>query len=232
MAILPYQPAENVAEIKMTYRQGTNLMSNIYHVHNDVAWDAASLLTLQELFRDWEGDEGHLYRALSVELTYITVADLTAEDAGYSAMAVDPSIGGLLASQALPLNNSMAVTAVTGKRGRGSQGRTFWIGLTEAGVDENVVNNATVAFILGAMNGLKADVNAIAGWQLVVLHRYEDGVRLADATWTDVVTYAIRDTTVDTQKNRLPNHTRASKRTLESLCDEVIRRGGTCTVVA
>ncbi len=223
-----YQPVPNVAELKATYRQGTNLMSNTFHVHNDVPWTVASLNQLATLYYDWENLEGKAERSLSIELTHITVADLSAIDAPYVAKAIDPAVGGINVGQALPLNVTLAVAAVTGTRGRGRQGRVFWIGLAENQVDENVVTNTTQDNIVDDLNALLADINAVAGWDLVVVHRWVSGIRLAIGTFSAVVVYAIRDTTVDSQRNRLPNHRRASKRTLESLCAEVNARGGTC----
>lgn len=230
MPALPYQPAPLVAEVKMTYRQGTNLMSNIYHVAKVDEWTQGDLVTLVEVFFDWEGSDAHLDRAATIELVYITAAALHAADGAYNARAIDPAIGGLQPGEALPLNNTIALTAITGTRGRGTQGRSFWIGLSELNVDLNVVGNATVDNLLDDMNNLLTQVNAVTGYSMVVLHRYKDGVRLAEATNDAIVVWGVRDTTIDTQKNRLPNHTRASKRTLESLCAEVIKRGGSCSV--
>lgn len=226
---MAYQPAPLVAEVKMTYRQGTNLMSNIFHVAKDTEWTGPDLDALGEVFYDWENVDGKGERSTSVELTHITLAALVSQTAPYRARAIDPAVGGILVSQALPLNVTLAIAAVTGSRGRGRQGRTFWIGLGESQVDENVVTNTTQDNIVDNMNSLLAAVNAVAGQQLVVLHRYFEGELLPTATFSPVVTYAIRDTTVDTQKNRLPNHRRASQRSLESLCAEVVKRGGTCT---
>lgn len=226
----PYQPAPLVAEVKMTYRQGTNLMSNIFHVTKDVEWTGADLDALAEVFYDWENSDAKNDRSDSIELTHITAAALVSEDAPYRARAIDPAVGGILLGQALPLNVTLAVTAVTGSRGRGRQGRTFWIGLAESQVDENVVTNTSQDNIVDDMNALMTAVNAVAGQELSVLHRFKDGVKLASATSSPIVTYTVRDTTVDTQKNRLPNHRRASPRSLEDLCAEVVRRGGTCSV--
>src|SRR5215203_288643 len=213
----------------MTYRQGTNLMSNIYHVAKDTEWSGLELEALAEVFYDWENLDAKNDRSASIELTHITAAALLSETAPYRARAVDPAVGGVLLSQALPLNVTLAVTAVTGSRGRGRQGRTFWIGLSETQVDENVITNTSQDNIVDDMNALKTAVEAVAGQELVVLHRYAAGELLPEATYSPIITYAVRDTTVDTQKNRLPNHRRASQRSLESLCDEVIKRGGTCT---
>lgn len=224
-----YQPVPNVAEVLMRYRQGTNLMSNVYHVHKDSVWTKEQLDDLATLFYDWENLEGKQERSASVELTTIIAADLSAPDAPYASRAIDPAVGGLNPGQALPLNVTVAVAAVTGTRGRGRQGRVFWIGLSENQVDENVVTNTTKTNIEDDLNALLTDVNAVTGQQLVVVHRYFLGAKLATGTFTPIQTFTMRDTTVDTQKNRLPNHSRASKRSLESLCAEVIARGGTCT---
>lgn len=228
--VAPYQPAPLVAEVKMTYRQGTNLMSNIYHVANTVEWSQADLVTLCEAFFDWENGSAKNDRVTSIELTYITAAALVSADAPYNARAIDPAVGGVQPGQALPLNVTLAITAITGTRGRGRQGRTFWIGLGEGNVDENVVTNTSLDNILDDMQDLLTAINAVAGWSLVVLHRYRDGVKLAEATFDAIVVFGVRDTTVDTQKNRLPNHRRASPRSLADLCAEVVRRGGTCSV--
>lgn len=224
-----YQPAPLVAEVKMTYRQGTNLMSNIYHVAKDVEWSGADLDALLEVFYDWENLDAKNDRGTSIELVHMTAAALVSETAPYRARAIDPAVGGIQPGQALPLNVTLAVAGVTGARGRGRQGRTFWIGLTEGQVDENVVTNTSQDNIVDDMNALLTAVNAVAGQQLVVLHRYLGGIKLVEATFSPIIVYTIRDTTVDTQKNRLPNHRRASQRSLADLCAEVIRRGGSCT---
>jgi hypothetical protein len=225
-----YQPVPNTAEVKMTYRQGTNLMSNTYHVLKSSAWTQEELVSLSDVFYDWENLDGKGERSTSIELTHITAADLTSQDAPYMARAIDPAVGGIQASQALPLNVTLAIAAVTGTRGRGRQGRIFHIGLCEDQVDENVVTNTSQDNIVDDLNSLLTAVNAVAGQTMVVVHRYRDGVKLATATTTPIEVWAIRDTTVDTQKVRLPNHRRASARTLEDLCAEVVRRGGTCTI--
>jgi len=203
-----YQPVPNVAQVKMTYRQGTELMSNSYYVERDTPWSVEDLVTLSDIFYNWENTDGKSERSLSIELTHMTMADLTADDAAYSARAIDPAVGGTNIGQALPLNCTLAVAAVTGQRGRGRQGRTFWIGLTENQVDENVVTNVIKTNIVDNLNSLLEAVNDVAGQQLVVVHRYVDGVKLATGTTTPIITWTVRDTTIDTQKLRLPNHRR------------------------
>jgi hypothetical protein len=232
MPALPYQPVPFVAEIKMTYRQGTNLMSNVYHVANSSEWTQADLVDLCNEFYDWENVDAKGDRSIEIELVYITAAALVAPDAPYNARAIDPAVGGMQPFDAAPLNVTIAITAITGTRGRGTQGRTFYIGLAEQNVSQNVVTNTTLDNIMDDYAALLARINGHGGWSLVVVHRFKNKVRLAEGTFSPIVTFGVRDTTVDTQKNRLPNHRRASSRSLEDLCAEVIRRGGSCSVTA
>jgi hypothetical protein len=205
-------------------------MSNTYHVSKGTEWTGPELDLLATQFYDWENLEGKAERSFSVELVHITAAALVSQTAPYRARAIDPAVGGINNGQALPLNVTLAVAAVTGQRGRGRQGRNFWIGLTENMVDENIVTNTSQDNIVDDLNALLASVNGVGTQKLVVVHRYLGGIKLTTGTFSEIVTWAVRDTTIDSQRVRLPNHRRASKRTLANLCAEVIARGGTCSV--
>ncbi len=76
---MAYQPVPLVAEIKMTYRQGTNLMSNTYHVSKGTEWTGPELDLLATQFYDWENLEGKAERSFSVELVHITAAALVSQ---------------------------------------------------------------------------------------------------------------------------------------------------------
>lgn len=212
MATLPYQPVPLVAEVKATYRQGTNLMSNVFHVAKDTEWSGADLDQLLQIYYDWDNLEGKQERAASIELTHLTGAALVSQDAPYRARSVDPAVGGIHASQALPINCTLAVTAVTGTRGRGRQGRCFWIGLAEDMVDENVVTNTSKTNIVDDMNALLTAFNTPLGWEMCIVHRFRAGERLAEGTFTPIQVFTVRDTTIDTQDLRLPGHRRHKKK--------------------
>jgi len=159
----------------------------------------------------WETDSAKSERCNMAALAEVRVADLSSDSSNYRAQDVTPAIFGNRTSLALPENVTFAVQAGTGKRGRGKQGRVFWIGLCEDQTAGSTMDVDRAAAIVAELNTLKDSVASDTGGTMVTLHRKAGGVVLDPATVTDIGTYGASDLTTDSMKNRLPNHKRHKK---------------------
>jgi hypothetical protein len=107
-----------------------------------------------------------------------------------------------------------AIKHNTGVRGRGRQGRSFWIGMTETMYTANTIETVTVTAITAAMLALMNDVISLdPDYKLVVTHRQVDGVPLTVGTTSEILSFDIADAILDSQRTRLPGHKRNRRRT-------------------
>lgn len=208
-----YQPAPNVAEVRMQMDLNDQLVENTFHVHNSAAWTPTTLQALADTFSSWWSTTAKPLIGTPCKLMNIRVTDLTSLDTPI----VDASLGaGVVATGAasLPANDTLAVKAEVNKRGRGRSGRIFWPAIPSDQVVGSEANGAYVTLVLAALNTLRDLVAGTSGQYLVTLHRILDGVKLAVATWDIIARYQAKDNHMDSQRNRLPFHRKASKRHL------------------
>jgi len=207
--------AENVVQVVMGYRLAGEIVENVYHVHKGSTWSLTDLGSLVATFLSWETDTASLLRSNEVDLVRITATDLTNLTAGrVDDQLTAPVVGGV-ASGALPANATFAIKASIGERGKGRNGRTFWIGLAEDQVSGATIATATADDIQAALNTLLTDIaTAIAGAAMCVIHTRAGGVPLTVATFTVIQNWVYTDTLVDSQRDRLPGHKRHKKKVI------------------
>lgn len=206
-----YQPARGVAEIRMKYLLDFETAENVYHVEHGSLdpWPLADLEDLASTFEAWETSDASVVRTASASLIEVVVTDLTSLTTQRVTRAVSPVITGAIGGDSLPNNATIAIKADINNRGRGKSGRVFWVGLAESQVTANHINTAAGDAIVLALNNLRADVLALdPAYHMVVVHRVIDGVRPAEADWSAIASFSLTDQTIDSQKNRLPNHKR------------------------
>lgn len=203
------QPAPGVLEVRLQYLSDGEKCENVYHVHHgsSIAWPEADIEDVLSTFENWEDTTASLLRPTDVSLYNMVGSDLTSLTAFRRSRAVSPAIVGSIASDSLPNNATMAITFNTGNRGKGQNGRQFWIGLTENHVTGNSVEAAHRDSIISALEALDAAIQTLdPAYRLVVLHRVVNGVHPPTAGTTNVLSFSTADLIVDSQKNRLPNH--------------------------
>lgn len=206
-------PAPGVLEIKASYLQGQQILQNTFHVHKAGAWTPQDISDVIDAYVAWEGASAKGQRSNTCALAEVRAADLTSPTANYAARNVSPAIFGSRPSQNLPENVTLAVQAGTGKRGRGQQGRVFWIGLCEDQTDGSQMISGRADDIVGALNTLKDSLNGTAGGTMVTLHSRLNGAPLNPRTSTNIGTYGVSDLTTDSMRDRLPNHRRHKRST-------------------
>src|ERR1051326_3132680 len=202
-----------VARFEMRYRTADTTMENVYYARtSDTSWDEASLDAVETAMVTWEADFAAAARGDAVELYEVIATDLTSLFGIRKAFDVSPTIPGTL-TEPLPVNATVACKADIGRRGRGTSGRTFWIGLAKSQTDgADTLSSAAAALILTALNSL---LDAVAGITpiegLCVPHFVEGGSRPPTVEADIIVKYLLSDFYIDSQRDRLPGHKKHKK---------------------
>lgn len=211
---MPSLIAENVVQVVAEYRSGGELVANVYHVHKGTAWSAPEILTLLGAFSSWETNDASPLRSSQVSLIRLVGTDLTSLTSDRVDQQLSAPISGGDLAAVLPNNVTFAVKANIGERGKGRNGRTFWIGLSEAMVVGSFVDDAVAGQIQSALNTLITDISAaLPGASLGIIHTRVNNVPISPATFSSVDSFTYTNLEVDSQKDRLPGHKR-HKRTV------------------
>lgn len=209
------QPAPGVAQVRMRYLYDGERCENIYHVSKPTttAYSLAELEDIASTFIGWEDTVGSLQRPTDVQMTEVIVTDLISL-AGLRVTRTEvPAINGALVIDSLPNSSTFAVKAEIGNRGRGKQGRTFWIGLAETQVAANTITPDYRDSIVAALETLRTSVETlVAGYHLAVLHRRANDVPLPIAVPSSISSWSATDLTIDSQRTRLPGHRRQKRK--------------------
>jgi hypothetical protein len=196
----------------MLFRHAGEQVENVFHVgFNETPITAETLNALADVFIAWETSDAKANRSNQTALEGVRVTDLSAIDGLQVQKNPVPSIVGTADTPAMPGNVTWAVKLQTTRGTRGSQGRTFWIGLVESQCLNNTIVTAAGDNILLALNNLMDDIDTgtVSG-RLVVLHSMQGGLLLNPRTRTDVSQAIARDYILDSQKSRLPGKRRKS----------------------
>jgi hypothetical protein len=212
---LPHQDVPNTVRVEVAYAYDNNNMENVWHVRtSDVPTDAdlVSILANMQtwLETDWAPLASPQVSALSITAT--SLHDLTGPR---MTVGINPAIVGTSDSAALPANVTIAIKANIGTRGRGKSGRTFWVGLGESQVVNNELLPTPAAAIVAALNQLNALMADIGEFLegLVIPHFVVGGVRPPSVGTSAVIGYSMANFVTDSQRDRLPGHKRARRRT-------------------
>lgn len=204
---MPFIPAVNTARVTMTYSQFGQRMENVFYVQSPGAWTEASLISLVDVFEDWNSTSVIALQSLTVTLIAISARDLTVQEGPTSERGVTVDNQGVIASAAMPGNVTLAIKFNTGLAGRSRRGRKFVIGLTDAACDGNQVLPGTRDNWLAAYDALLTAISA-AGFELVVASFYKgtdvdgDPVPRVTALLTPVTGFTA-DENLDSQRRRL-----------------------------
>jgi hypothetical protein len=211
---MPSLIAVNVLQVVMQYRSGGEIVENTYHVHKGSAWTLTDIGSAISAFESWEATTASDFRSNQVDMFRIVGTDLTSLSSGRIDQQLAVPVIGQDAGGVLPNNVTFAVKANIGERGKGRNGRTFWIGLSEAMVTGSTMLSASADNIQSALNTLITDVSAaVAGASLCVLHTRVGGVPITPAVPSDIQSFTYTDLTTDSQVDRLPGHKRHKRST-------------------
>jgi hypothetical protein len=189
-------------------------MENVYYVRtSSLTWDDATLDLVEAAMVDWETTDASDLRADSVALYEVVATDLTSLFGIRKAYDVSPEVVGSLAGP-LPANATIAAKADIGRRGRGTAGRTYWIGLSAGQISTTGDQILPLAAdeILSALNVLVSTIAGLAPIEgMCIPHFVVDHVRPPTVLADIIVKYVLSDFYLDSQRDRLPNHKKRHK---------------------
>jgi hypothetical protein len=183
-------------------------MENVYYARtSSTTWDEATLDLCEEAFALWETGTASSFRSDGVQLYEIVATDLTNLFGIRKSYDISPVVVGALANP-LPNNVTVALKADIGRRGRGTAGRSFWIGLSEGqttGPDQLAPIAATN--LIATMDALVAAIAGVTPVEgMCIPHFVVDHVRPPSVLADIIVKYTLSDFYLDSQRDRLPGH--------------------------
>lgn len=206
---MAHQDIAATLKVEMRYFLAGENAENVYYVKASGTIDEALLDAVGAMFISWEDTSGSTQRSNETNFYECVVTDMSSLFGLRKTYQPPAPIQGIIAEDSLPNNATIAVKENIGRRGKGVNGRKFWIGLAETQVTANNVLPATAASIVSVLDTLRDSAAALTGLEgLAVPHLVVAGVRPPLAQ-SDVITgFSIADTVIDSQKNRLPRHKR------------------------
>lgn len=201
-----FVPIPNTARVELRFTQDGQQLANVFHVRAPAPLTVEDLETIATVFVDWY-DSFRTVVCNAVTLREIDLRDLTTASGIGILYNTGLPLVGTIASPALPNNVTVAVKWGTGLTGRSFRGRTFHIGLSEGQVVNSAVDSAFAPPILSGYNALPPLIKA-QNYLLVVASRYTNNAPRPVGVTTEILTAAYADTTIDSQRKRLPGRGR------------------------
>lgn len=212
---MAHQDVPNTVRVEVDYTYDNNNMKNVWHVRTSDIPSDADLTQIGANMQTWLDTDWKPLAPAGILAQTITCTSLHNLEGPRKVFAIAPPIEGTHSSPALPANVTIAVKADIGTRGRGKSGRTFWVGLCEDQVSNNELAPATATAIINALDQLlelMADIGAnLEG--LVIPHFVVGGVRPPVVSTSNVLGYSMANFVTDSQRDRLPGHKKAKRRT-------------------
>lgn len=209
---MAHQDVTDTVQIDITYGNGDAQVKNIMHAMYNTPMSYTELDDLAAAIVLWLTNEWADIASSDWSANSLILTDLGSLTGPRKSYAISPDIPGTVVSESIPPNATLAVKADVGHRGRGIQGRVFWVGLAESQVAGFTASVAVVTLIEAALNTLNDNIAALAAFDgLCIPHRVVGGVRPPVATSELVTTFLVTDNIIDSQRDRLPNHKRKKR---------------------
>lgn len=204
---MAHQDVTNTVSIEIRFTMGNNNAQNTLHALAATTPGNADLIELGNVVQAWLEDDWAPIASQAWSANEIVMTSLDSITGPRRSVPLSPAVVGTLVEDAMPANVTIAVKADIGRRGRGTAGRVFWIGLAESQVSGNLLGAATAVAIVAALDSLNEDVAGLDNFNgLCVPHLVVGGLRPNPATSDLVQQFALTDLSMDSQKDRLPFH--------------------------
>lgn len=209
---MAHQDVPNTVRVMVTYTSGGNNAANVWHVKCDIAPTQDLLGDIRSVFAAWLQTNWHDVASSGWTSQEITLTDLSSIN---GARQTSPAAySGVNTAEPMPANVTVAVKADIGTRGRGKNGRTFFVGLPEDIVSGNLLTQSGATAVEAAMEDLRVAVEQIPDVTgLCIPHFVVGGVRPPVVDTSIVRQYVLANNYIDSQKDRLPFHKKRKRRT-------------------
>jgi hypothetical protein len=204
-ALMPFQSAPGVIGVVVHGRLSGQLTNNTLYFHqNGADPTVGDCSAIASLVASWWNSE--VLPSLNQNLIMVKVVakNLVVNGGAKAVASMGGQVGGVTSEQA-PNNIAPCITYDTGQSGKSSHGRNYIPGISNSDVADNDVEAAWANTILGAYQTLlPGGTHDPTPYFWSVLSRQAAGVVLANAIAVPVLNVYFNDTTVDSQRRRLP----------------------------
>lgn len=196
----PFIPAAGVLQVEMRYTHLTEKVENVFHVTGGSPWDLANINAVLDIFEGWNAGSNLQLQSNQTILTNIRAFDLTTETGTVVDREITVNNVGATANLPEPGVVTVAIKKSSNTRGRGSQGRFFWIGIPEQAVEGNQITAAVRGGLIASANTLLTNL-AADGYTLGVLSLCQNNVWRTTGVFTPITGFSV-DVNVDSQVRR------------------------------
>lgn len=205
---MPFTPVPDTIQMELRHLLDGQMVENtLYFRNNNGAWGDQEAATFAQTIGAWYagGPLDQLSQDLTLREVYIT--DLSSVSGFTVTVPLVPPTPGGVAEESMSNNVAVCVSFRTAFRGRSFRGRNYLAGIPIGAVLHNTLTTGFVNAINDAYGDLQSIVNAV-GVEWVVVSRYSGGVLRPTGIATPVQAAFLTDTTVDSQRRRLPGRGR------------------------
>jgi len=199
-------PAPDTARVRMIYSQDAQTVMNVFYFTKSGGWDSGSLHDLADVVSAAWTTHMKVLQSNGLTLETIEATDVSVDAGAQYTLSVGAS--GTHTAPALPNNVTWAIKFTSGLTGRSNRGRMYFLGLVEDQVDSNTVTIAASSGILTGIEGFFAEIQADEDAFHVIVSYCNAGAWRTTAVTNEVSGYSYFDTTVDSQRRRLPGRGR------------------------
>jgi hypothetical protein len=206
---MAFVPATDVVQANLRFTLLDQQVENtLYFEFDNGNVQPSDMQTLgTDLITWWGANVGpHVLDDMFMREVYLT--DLTTQTAPTVTVVPGNNVTGDGTADPLPNNVALCVSFRTEGRGRSARGRNYVSGFGENGVSGNTFTSTISNGIRDAYEELLDATTYTGAWTWVVLSRFEDGVARAAGLVQPVTAVVLTDTTVDSQRRRLPGRGR------------------------
>jgi len=204
---MPRPLSPGVLEVELFFTFDGQQVENVFHWFSGIPWTETMANGLVDWVIEWWTTNLQSQVPTTVVLQSARGTDLSSLTGLQVIRTTGLPAAGTAATAALPNNSTVAVKWSTALRGRSYRGRTFHIGLPEAGVTGNALVSAYQAALLNAYQNLTDDPGIVELTQMCVLSEVSGGAPRAEGICTTITAASI-EPIVDSQRRRLPGRGR------------------------
>ena len=200
---MPFVPVEDVARVAIVFQDTSgNEAVNVLHFINSLGGTTTGRLnTLATLIETWLFAEWAPTAAIGWSAVRLEIRDLTEAEGLYQVVAID--VPGTDDGQALPSQNTIAISLRSNFVGRSRRGRLYHVGLSENAVNGDYLIGTSRTVLIDAYEALRTASDA-ADWNWVVISYVADGAPRANPLLTLITSITITDDVIDSMDKRKP----------------------------
>lgn len=206
---MPFQPAPGVIGVTIEGRLfGQQYINDLYFFQNGADPTVGDCSTVATIVKDWFIAEVLPQVTETLIMLKVTAKNLAVNGGAKAVIGFGGAQGEVLTEQA-PNNCCAVVTFDTGQSGKSSHGRNYISGVPNAVIDVNTIASDWYADLIdGYMTLLPGGAFDPSPYFWSVLSRQSAGIILGSAIAVPVLNVYASDTTVDSQRRRLPGRGR------------------------